>query len=181
MRDSKEPENRMSLFKTIRKTLVPIHPEGHKFIIAFFAVSLILGFLWMPLFWVGMVLTLWCAYFFRDPERSVPQEDDYAISPADGTVSMVAMVVPPAELALSPEPMLKVSIFMNVFDCHVNRAPMRGTVEHVVLVSGHGRVGPVDAPYELHPGDYLSYAGDAPHVFEALTPGTSAVLVSESR
>ena len=126
----------MSLVTTIRKTLVPIHPEGHKFIIAFFAVSLILGFLWMPLFWVGMVLTAWCAYFFRDPERSVPQEDDYAISPADGTVSLVAMTVPPAELALSVEPMLKVSIFMNVFNCHVNRTPMRGTVEHVVYREG---------------------------------------------
>ena len=78
----------MSLVNTIRKTLVPIHPEGHKFIVAFFAVSLILGFLWMPLFWVGMVFTAWCAYFFRDPERSVPQDDDYAISPADGTVSI---------------------------------------------------------------------------------------------
>ena len=126
----------MSLIKTIRKTLVPIHPEGHKFIVAFFAVSLILGFLWMPLFWVGMVLTAWCAYFFRDPERSVPQEDDYAISPADGTVSLVAMTIPPAELALSSEPMLKISIFMNVFNCHVNRAPMRGTVEHVVYREG---------------------------------------------
>ena len=126
----------MSLVTTIRKTLVPIHPEGHKFIIAFFAVSLILGFLWMPLFWIGMVLTAWCAYFFRDPERAVPQEDDYAISPADGTVSLVSMTVPPAELALSAEPMLKISIFMNVFNCHVNRAPMRGTIDHVVYREG---------------------------------------------
>lgn len=126
----------MSLVNTIRKTLVPIHPEGHKFIVAFFAVSLILGFLWMPLFWIGMVFTAWCAYFFRDPERGVPQDDDYAISPADGTVSLVAMTVPPEELALSSEPMLKISIFMNVFNCHVNRAPMRGVVGHVVHREG---------------------------------------------
>jgi phosphatidylserine decarboxylase len=126
----------MSVVNTIRKTLVPIHPEGHKFIVAFFAVSLIAGFLWMPLFWVGMVFTAWCAYFFRDPERSVPQEDDWAISPADGVVSLVAMTVPPEELALSSEPMLKISIFMNVFNCHVNRAPMRGTIDHVVHREG---------------------------------------------
>ena len=126
----------MSLVDTIRKTFVPIHREGHKFIVAFFAVSLILGFLWQPLFWIGMVFTLWCAYFFRDPERSVPQDDDYALSPADGTVSLVAMTVPPAELALSSEPMLKISIFMNVFNGHINRAPMKGTIEHVVYREG---------------------------------------------
>jgi len=126
----------MSLVDTIRKTLVPIHREGHKFIVAFFAVSLILGFLWMPLFWIGLVFTLWCAYFFRDPERSVPQDDDLAISPADGTVSLVSMTVPPVELALSSEPMLKISIFMNVFNCHVNRAPMKGVIDHVVYREG---------------------------------------------
>ncbi|MDB5553158.1 MAG: phosphatidylserine decarboxylase, partial [Rhizobium sp.] len=79
----------MSLVDTIRKTLVPIHREGHKFIVAFFAVSLIFGFLWQTLFWIGMILTLWCASFFRDPESSVTQEEDYAISPSDGTVSLV--------------------------------------------------------------------------------------------
>ena len=126
----------MSLVDTIRKTLVPIHREGHKFIVAFFAVSLILGFLWMPLFWVGLVLTLWCAYFFRDPERSVPQDDDLAISPADGTVSLVSMTIPPEELALSSEPMLKISIFMNVFNGHINRAPMKGVIDNIVYREG---------------------------------------------
>ena len=97
----------MSMVDTIRSTFVPIHREGHKFIVAFFAVSIILGLLWQPLFWVGLVLTLWCVYFFRDPERLVPQNADQAISPADGKISLITMGVPPAELGLSSEPMLQ--------------------------------------------------------------------------
>jgi phosphatidylserine decarboxylase len=126
----------MSLVQTIKSTFVPIHREGHKFILAFFIVSVILGFLWMPLFWIGMVLTAWCIYFFRDPERMVPQEVDWAVSPADGRVSLISVTPPPEELALSGEPMLKISIFMNVFNCHVNRAPMRGRVESIVYREG---------------------------------------------
>ena len=112
----------MSLVNTIRKTLVPIHPEGHKFIVAFFAVSLILGFLWMPLFWIGMIFTAWCAFFFRDPERVTPVSDDFVISPADGVVSQIVQSVPPREAGLGDEPLLRVSIFMNVFNCHINRS-----------------------------------------------------------
>ena len=126
----------MSLVQSIKSTFVPIHREGHKFILAFAIISLILGFLWVPLFWLGMVLTAWCIYFFRDPERMVPQEEDWAISPADGKVSLISVTPPPAELGLSNEPMLKISIFMNVFNCHVNRAPMRGRVENVVYREG---------------------------------------------
>ncbi|THF52472.1 phosphatidylserine decarboxylase [Allorhizobium terrae] len=126
----------MSLFNTIRNTIVPVHKEGYPFVAAFFAGSLVLGWLWEPLFWVGMVLTLWCAYFFRDPERVTPQDDDLVISPADGRVSSIQMVVPPAELNLSTEPMLRITIFMNVFDCHINRAPVRGKVNHVVYREG---------------------------------------------
>jgi phosphatidylserine decarboxylase len=126
----------MSLVHSIKSTFVPIHREGHKFILAFFILSVILGFLWVPLFWVGMLLTAWCVYFFRDPERMVPQEEDWAISPADGKVSLISVTPPPAELGLSGEPMLKISIFMNVFNCHVNRAPMRGRVETIVYREG---------------------------------------------
>ncbi|HBF30602.1 phosphatidylserine decarboxylase [Rhizobium sp.] len=126
----------MSLFDTIRNTIVPVHKEGYPFVAAFFAGSLVLGWIWEPLFWVGMVLTLWCAYFFRDPERVTPQDDDLVISPADGRVSSIQMVVPPAELQLSTEPMLRITIFMNVFDCHINRAPVRGKVTHLVYREG---------------------------------------------
>jgi phosphatidylserine decarboxylase len=126
----------INLFDTIRNTLVPIHKEGYLFIAIFFVVSLLLGWIAEPLFWIGLVLTLWCAYFFRDPERVVPQDDDLVLSPADGRVSHVAMVVPPAELGLGIEPMLRISVFMNVFDCHINRAPVRGEVTTIEYRAG---------------------------------------------
>ncbi|MBC2774523.1 phosphatidylserine decarboxylase [Rhizobium sp. AQ_MP] len=126
----------MDLFETIRKTIVPVHKEGYPFVAAFFVASLVLGWIWDPLFWIGMVLTLWCAYFFRDPERVTPQDDDLVISPADGRVSSVQMVVPPEELNLGHEPMLRITVFMNVFNCHVNRAPVRGRVTTVAYKEG---------------------------------------------
>ncbi|MFK0330327.1 phosphatidylserine decarboxylase [Rhizobium sp. NPDC090275] len=126
----------MSLFNTVRNTIVPVHKEGYPFIAAFFVASLILGWIFKPLFWIGLILTLWCAYFFRDPERMTPQDDDLVISPADGKVSSVQLVVPPAELNLGSAPMLRISVFMNVFNCHVNRAPMRGRIVSVNYRSG---------------------------------------------
>ncbi len=126
----------MDLFETIRKTIVPVHKEGYPFVAAFFVASLVLGWLWDPLFWVGLVLTLWCAYFFRDPERVTPQDDDLVISPADGRVSSVQMAVPPQELNLGVEPMLRITVFMNVFNCHVNRAPVRGRVTTIGYKEG---------------------------------------------
>jgi phosphatidylserine decarboxylase len=86
--------------------------------------------------WIGFLLTAWCAYFFRDPERMTPIDDDLVISPADGRVSSIATVVPPEELGLGSEPMLRISVFMNVFDCHVNRAPMSGTVRRIAYRAG---------------------------------------------
>ncbi|WP_337266471.1 phosphatidylserine decarboxylase [Oryzifoliimicrobium ureilyticus] len=118
----------MSLFDTIRNTIVPVHKEGYPFVAGFFVASLILGWIFKPLFWIGLILTLWCAYFFRDPERVTPQDDDLVISPADGKVSAIQMVTPPAELGLGGEPMLRISVFMNVFNCHVNRSPVRGRI-----------------------------------------------------
>lgn len=126
----------MSLVDTVRNTLVPIHRDGWKFVAAFFVASLLLGAAWEPLMWIGFILTAWCAYFFRDPERMTPQDDDLVISPADGRVSAIAMVTPPAELELGSEPMLRISVFMNVFNCHVNRAPMRGRVARVAYRAG---------------------------------------------
>ncbi|WP_306371849.1 phosphatidylserine decarboxylase [Rhizobium aegyptiacum] len=126
----------MSLFNTVRNTIVPVHKEGYPFVAAFFVASLILGWILKPLFWIGMIFTLWCAYFFRDPERVTPQDDDLVISPADGRVSAIQMVTPPAELDLGSEPMLRISVFMNVFNCHVNRAPMRGRIVSINYRSG---------------------------------------------
>ncbi|MEA3535398.1 phosphatidylserine decarboxylase [Rhizobium sp. CC-YZS058] len=126
----------MSLISSVRNTLVPIHKAGYPFIAVFFVVSLLLGLLWEPLMWVGFLLTAWCAYFFRDPIRITPLDDDLVISPADGRVSSIARIVPPVELDLGIEPMLRISVFMNVFNCHVNRAPMRGSITKIAYRAG---------------------------------------------
>lgn len=126
----------MSLISSVRNTLVPINKAGYPFIAIFFGVSLLLGLLWEPLLWIGFLLTAWCAYFFRDPIRVTPLDEDLVISPADGRVSSVSRVVPPEELGLGSEPMLRISVFMNVFNCHVNRAPVRGRVTNVAYREG---------------------------------------------
>ena len=121
----------MSLADTIRNTFVPIHREGWPFIAGFAAVTLVLGLFSGFLFWVGLILTAWCAYFFRDPQRVTPLDDRMVISPADGVVSAVQSAVPPKELGLGSDEMTRISVFMNVFSCHVNRAPVRGKVQRV--------------------------------------------------
>lgn len=126
----------MSIFDSVRNALVPVHREGYRFVAAFFGVSVLLGFIADPLFWIGMVLTAWCAYFFRDPERVTPLDDDLVISPADGQVSSVVRMTPPAELGLGSDEMLRISVFMNVFNCHVNRAPMEGQVVRKIYSKG---------------------------------------------
>jgi phosphatidylserine decarboxylase len=121
----------MSLSQSIRNALVPVHPAGWPFVGGFFGISVVLGFLWEPLFWLGLILTAWCAYFFRDPERVTPTGDKLVISPADGIVSAVGPAVPPAELGLGDDDMLRISVFMNVFSCHINRAPVRGRIARI--------------------------------------------------
>jgi phosphatidylserine decarboxylase len=121
----------MSISQSIRSALVPIHQAGWPFIAGFFGVSVVLGFVWEPLFWVGLLLTAWCAYFFRDPPRVTPTDDRFVISPADGVVSAVGPAVPPAELGLGSDDALRISVFMNVFSCHINRAPVRGRITRI--------------------------------------------------
>ena len=89
-----------------------------------------------PLFWIGVILTIWCTLFFRDPERVVPVSDDLIVSPADGVVSSIGLFVPPAELDLGSEPRMRISVFMNVFNCHVNRAPIGGEVVNIKYHEG---------------------------------------------
>ena len=109
-------------------TVPPIHREGWRFVALFAVVTVVLFYLWQPLGWVGVILTLWCAYFFRDPARITPNRDGLVISPADGVVQMIQPAIPPAELGMDQRPLTRVSIFMNVFDVHVNRAPIDGEV-----------------------------------------------------
>jgi phosphatidylserine decarboxylase len=121
----------MSLVDTIKNTLVPIHREGYPFIAGFAVVTLVLGYFSSILFWIGLILTAWCIYFFRDPERVTPVDDRLVVSPADGIVSAVGPAVPPRELGLGSAEMTRISVFMNVFSCHVNRAPVRGRVSRI--------------------------------------------------
>jgi len=126
----------MSILASIRGQLVPIHREGLPFIGVFALVTLVLYFLWSPLLWIGTALTLWCALFFRDPPRVTPVREGIIVSPADGRVSKVINVVPPPELQLGDRPLPRVSIFMSVFNCHVNRSPVTGRIERIVYKPG---------------------------------------------
>jgi phosphatidylserine decarboxylase len=126
----------MSVISSIRKQLAPIHPEGFPFVGGFALGSLILFWLWTPLGWLATVATLWCAYFFRDPQRVTPVRDGIVVAPADGRVSQIGNAVPPPELDLGDRPLPRISIFMSVFDCHVNRSPVGGRIERIVYRAG---------------------------------------------
>ncbi len=126
----------MSVLDSISKQVVPIHPAGYPFIIIFAVGSLILHWIWPPLGWIGALLTVWCAYFFRDPPRVTPLREGLVVSPADGYVCSVGRFVPPPELELGDEPMQRVSVFMSVFDCHVNRAPVSGRITRIAYKPG---------------------------------------------
>jgi phosphatidylserine decarboxylase len=126
----------MSIADSIRGQIPPIHSEGYPFIGAFALASLILFWIWSPLGWIGMLLTIWCALFFRDPPRVTPQAEGLVVAPADGRVSLVVQAVPPAELGLGDRPLPRISIFMSVFNCHVNRSPVAGRIERIVYRPG---------------------------------------------
>ncbi|SEL25301.1 phosphatidylserine decarboxylase [Roseovarius azorensis] len=114
----------------------PMHPEGRRFVAIFAAVTLVLFLVWDVLGWIGVGLTVWCYYFFRDPERVTPERPGLIVSPADGMVSLIESAVPPAELGLPDTPLTRVSVFMSVFNCHVNRAPVAGRVVRVAYRPG---------------------------------------------
>jgi len=126
----------MSIANSIRAQIPPIHPEGYPFIGGFALASLILFWLWTPLGWIGTVLTVWCTLFFRDPVRVTPVREGIVVAPADGRVSMISHAVPPAELGLGDKAVPRVSIFMSVFNCHVNRAPVAGKIERIAYRPG---------------------------------------------
>lgn len=125
------------MLDSIASVFVPIHKEGHKFL-ALFGLVTLLAFYFLPdLFgWLGVILTAWCAYFFRDPDRVTPMRDGLIISPADGQVCAIDDVVPPQELDLGPERVTRICVFMNVFDVHVNRAPQAGRITKINYIPG---------------------------------------------
>lgn len=126
----------MAAFQSIREGIPPINPAGRPFIIGTAVAAVAAGFLWQPLFWLLAGLALWMVVFFRDPVRTVPRDDRIVVAPADGRVEPIVEVTPPAELELGPGKRIRISVFMNVFDCHVNRAPVAGRVAHVAYKPG---------------------------------------------
>ncbi len=126
----------MSIIESFRRQVTPVHPEGYIFIASFGVAALILGSLFSPLGWIGAIATVWCVYFFRDPVRQTPLDDALVVSPADGVVSSIGYFVPPPELGLGVEPLQRISVFMSVFDCHVNRAPVAGRIVKIAYKPG---------------------------------------------
>lgn len=120
----------------IRTFIKPMHPEGIKFVATFAVVTFGLFLLSSILGWIGVGLTIWCYYFFRDPERVTPTRPGLIVSPADGVVSLIEPAVPPSELGMADEPLTRVSVFMNVFNCHVNRSPVAGEIMSVAYRPG---------------------------------------------
>ena len=116
------------MLDNIKEIIPAIHKEGHIFIIIFFLITAFFFLLSPKLGWIGVVLSAWCIFFFRDPVRVTPVNDDLVISPADGLVQMITKAPTPPELKMDQKEMTRVSIFLNVFDVHVNRSPVTGEV-----------------------------------------------------
>ena len=123
----------MSCWQSVR---VSIHPAGWPFIAAFAVIAAVLGTVASPLLWLGIAVTLWCAYFFRDPVRVTPVRSGLVTSAADGHVQSIVEVVPPAEIGLGDQPMRRISVFLNVFDVHINRIPVESIIEAKVYHPG---------------------------------------------
>ena len=126
----------MPIVQSIAEAIPPIHRQGRPFIIGAVLAALVLGLFWGPAFWLFTILIGWLVIFFRDPVRTVPVDSGIIVSPADGRIEPVVEVVPPPELGLGVVPLTRISVFMNVFDCHINRAPAAGTVETVAYRPG---------------------------------------------
>ncbi len=122
---------------SIQRYIFPnINNDGWKFISIFAAVTALLAIIWIPLGLIGLILTVWCYYFFRDPDRIVPQIKDVVVSPADGIVQMITRVTGPEELGLNTKTFNRISIFMSVFNVHVNRAPASGKILKLAYIKG---------------------------------------------
>ncbi len=127
----------MSITDSIKKAWVPIHSAGYPFILIFAIITIGLGLFSIHLYWIGIILTVWCAYFFRNPDRVTPTDINSIFSPADGQISFIGLVDSPEEFTFSPDKQLiRISVFMSVFDCHVNRSPIQGEVTRIHYVKG---------------------------------------------
>jgi phosphatidylserine decarboxylase len=120
----------------VRRFLTPLHPDGFKFVLAGAVATILLFLLWGPGGWIAVVLTLWLAYFFRDPWRVTPTRPGLLVGPVDGTLMSIATAPPPQELAMDTAALTRIGIFLNIFDVHVVRAPLGGRVAAVRYTKG---------------------------------------------
>jgi phosphatidylserine decarboxylase len=124
------------ILRSIRDAIHPVHRDGWPFIGVTVALAIILGIFFQPAFWLLIILAGWMTIFFRDPVRVTPIAAGLVVSPADGRVDPIVEAVPPPELGLGGQPLTRISVFMNVFDCHINRAPVAGRVARIVYKAG---------------------------------------------
>lgn len=124
------------LLQTIKSVIVPIHPAGYPFIAIFAGVALVLALISSFLGWLGLIATAWCVYFFRNPQRVSPIREGLIVSPGDGVVQTITKLIPPAELDLGDSERTRISIFLNVFDVHVNRIPITGSISKMHYKAG---------------------------------------------
>ncbi len=150
----------------VRYRMPSVHPDGRKFVVISAAIMLLFFWVldWDWLGWISAGLTAWVAAFFRDPVRTTPNGEGLIVAPADGLVTMIATVPPPRELigedGLSEEPMVRVSIFMSVFDVHINRTPIPGTIRRVVYIAGKFLNADLDKASEENERQHILVEGD---------------------
>mgnify|MGYP005634273035 FL=1 len=121
---------------SLKKTVSLIHKEGWKFATIFFLTSLLLLMVWLPFAIIGFLLTFFVVWFFRDPDRKTPNIKNKIISPADGKICLIDRAKPPKELSMDSKEMFRICVFMNVFNVHVNRSPVKGTIREIVYKKG---------------------------------------------
>jgi phosphatidylserine decarboxylase len=128
--------DRHGLIDTITDNIAPVHSDGFKFLAIGAGVTLLLFLLFPPLAWIAALITAWIAYFFRDPARVTPLREGLVVAPGDGRIAAIERVRPPPELAIGDDERVRVSIFLSVFDVHINRAPVAGRVVRSIYVPG---------------------------------------------
>ena len=138
------------------KIFPKIHEEGYKFLTIIILITIVLYFVSGFLSFISLLLTIWVYYFFRDPERNPINDENYLVSPADGTVLDVSEVNGPKELGLENRKFKKISIFMNVFDCHVNRSPCSGVISEILYKPGKFFNASLDKASEENERNYFS-------------------------
>jgi len=151
------------MLNSIRDALPPVHREGWPYLAVTGALAILFIFVFPPLYWVLSILFGWMVVFFRDPVRIVPTAPGLVVSPADGRVEPIARVIPPPELGLGANRLSRVSIFMNVFDCHINRTPIAGRVSRIAYKAGKFLSADLDKASEANERNGLVIAADAGH------------------